>query len=163
MVERVENREGYYTYRCKICGFECRKKLIPGSNVPVTKLGDYGDNATPTPTEYADEMYEATTISFSAASGTTPAKISDSAALFGDKHFTGGMPIRVETTSGTNDGDYVIAARGILRTELQLSSDYDLTTENAATAGTVTISRIIAKPAEDMGGACPFCGSLASR
>ena len=158
MVEKVENREGYYTYRCKVCGFECVKKQIPGSEVPVTKLGNYGDNATPTPTEYIDEMYEATTISFSAASGSTPAKISDSAALFGDKHFTGGMPIRVETTSGTNDGDYTIAARGILRTELRMSSDDDFTAENAATAGTVTISRIIAKPNAQNG--CPFCGSL---
>ena len=161
MVKKVENREGYYTYRCKYCGFECRKKLIPGSNVPVTKLGNYGDNATPTPTEYIDEMYEATTISFSAVSGSTPAKISDSAALFGDKHFTGGMPIRVETTSGTNDGDYTIAARGILRTELRLSSDDDLTAENAATAGTVTISRIMAEP--DIQSGCPFCGSKNSK
>ena len=157
MVDKVENREGYYTYRCRFCGFECIKRSIPGSNVPVTKLGDYGDNATPTPTEYIDEMYEATTISFTAASGSTPAKISDAAALFGDKHFTGSLPIRVETTSGTNDGDYTIAARGILRTELRLSSDDDLTTESAATAGTVTISRIIAEPNVQDG--CPFCGS----
>ena len=159
MVQKVPNRN-YYVYRCKVCGFECRKKVIPGSNVPVTKSGNYGDSATPTPTEYADEMYENTTISFTAASGSVPAYLSDSALLFGDKHFSGAMPIRISTTSGTNDGDYTIAARGVDRGEIRLSSDDSLTTENAATAGTVTISRLIYEPNIESG--CPKCGSLSS-
>lgn len=160
MVQKVQDRD-YYTYRCSYCGFECVIKQIPGSDVPVTKLGNYGDSATPTPTEYADEMYEATTISFTAESGSTPAKISDSALLFGDKHFSSEMPIRVETESGTNDGDYTTAERGVDRGEIRLSSDDSLTTENAATAKTVTISRIISKPNIETG--CPMCGSLNSK
>lgn len=159
MVQRVENRE-YYTYRCKYCGWECFKKHLPSSGLGPTKTGSYGDNATPTPVEYADEMYTASTISFTAASGSVPAKISDAAYQFADKHILSGMPIRIETESGTNDGDYTIAARGVDRGEIRLSSDDSLTTETAVTAGEVTISRIIAEPSGDTG--CPFCHSLNS-
>ena len=132
-----------------------------GSSVPVTKTGNYGSNAVPTAESYADEMYEAVTISFTAASGDTPAYLSDSAKLFAEKHFHEGMTLRVETTSGTNDGDYTIADRGVSRDEILLSSTDSLTTEAAATAGTVTLSRVINQPNISTG--CPFCGSLASR
>jgi hypothetical protein len=148
----------YYTYKCRVCGFECRKKLIPGNSVPVTRKGDYGSEATPTPVEFADEMYEATSIAFVAAAGTTPANLTDSLYRFGDKHFSDGMTIRIETTSTTNDGDYTIADRGVTRGQILLSSTDSLTDEDASTAGTVTISRIIYKPNVPSG--CPLCGSL---
>jgi hypothetical protein len=147
-----------YTKRCPYCGFEMRTKSIHGSSVPVVKDGNYGSNATPQPVTFADEMYEATTISFVAASGTTPAYLSDSACLFGEKHFSDGMTIRVATSSGTNDGDYTIAARGVTRWEILLSSSDSLTDEDASTAGIVTISMVIYKPDESAGG-CPFCHS----
>jgi len=150
-----------YVYRCKVCGFENRKTQISGSSVPVTKTGNYGSNATPTPETYADEMYEATTIGFVAASGDDPAYLTDSAYLFAEKHFSQGMTIRVETTSGTNDGDFTIADRGVSRGEILLSSTDSLTTETASTAGTVTLSRIIYQP--DISSGCPLCGSLNSR
>lgn len=152
-MQKVQNRD-YYTYRCKYCGYECRKKLITGSSVPLTKRGDYGDSATPQPTTYADEMYEATTISFNS----TP-YIEDSANLFGKKHFTGGMTIRIATGSGTNDGDYTISDRGVTRGKILV--DESLTDENAATAGTVTISNVQYKPSVTTG--CPMCGSLNSK
>lgn len=160
MSQKVKPRD-YYTYRCQYCGSENRKHKIPQSGVPVTKRGNYGSNATPTPITYADEMYEAATISFTAASGSDPAYLTDSANLFGEKHFSGGMTIRVETTSTTNDGDYTIADRGVTRGQILLSDDDSLTSEDAATAGTVTISRVIHKPNVNSG--CPLCGSLNSR
>lgn len=103
-------------------------------------------------------MYEATTISFVAASGSTPAYLSDSTNQFGDKFFSDGMTLRVATTSGTNDGDYTIADRGVTRGQILLSSSDSLTDEDASTAGTVTLSRIIYNPDENAGG-CPFCHS----
>jgi hypothetical protein len=151
----------FYTYRCRYCGFECRSKNIPGSSVPLTKIGNYGSNATPTPETFADEMYEATTIAFVAAAGTTPAYLTDSAYLFSEKHFSSGMILRISTTSGTNDGDKTIADRGVSRNEILLSDSDSLTTETAATAGTVTISRVIYKPNINTG--CPNCGSLNSK
>lgn len=160
MTDYVRPRS-HYTYRCKVCGFENRKTLIPGSSVPGTKTGNYGSNATPTPVEYADEMYSAATISFTAASGSTPAYLADSENRFGEKCFSDGMTIRVVTTSATNDGDYTIAERGVTRGQISLVSTQDLTTEAAATAGTVTISRVIYKPQITSG--CPLCGTLASR
>lgn len=129
--------------------------------MPVTKLGNYGNNAVPSPIEYTDEMYEATTVSFTAASGDDAAYLSDSANQFREKHFTEGMTIKVETTSGTNDGNFTIADRGVSRSTILLSSSDSLTTETAATAGTVTISRIIYEPHISTG--CPYCGSLSSR
>jgi hypothetical protein len=129
--------------------------------VPVTKLGNYGNNAVPTPTEYEDEMYETATVSFTAASGDDAAYLTDSANQFREKRFTQGMTIKVETTSGTNDGNYTIADRGVSKSTILLSSSDSLTTETAATAGTVTISRIIYEPHITTG--CPFCGSLHSR
>ena len=160
MVLKIEDR-GFYTYRCQVCGLECVKKRNPESSVPVTKLGNYGDNATPTPTELEDELYTATTISFTAASGSDPATINDSAVKFVDNRFLSEMEIRVETESGTNDGDYSIAARGVSRDEIRLVSTNSLTTENAATAGEVIISRLLYQPSVSTG--CPFCGSLASK
>ena len=160
MVLKVENRD-YYTYKCKVCGMECVKVRNPESTVPVTKLGNYGDNATPTPTELAEVLYTATTISFTAASGSDPATINDSAVKFVDNRFLSEMNIRVSTTSGTNDGDYSIAARGVSRDEIRLVSTDSLTTENAATAGTVVISRLMYQPSVSTG--CSFCGSLSSR
>jgi hypothetical protein len=152
----------YYTYKCPTCGHELRKKAILGSAVPVTQTGNYGSDATPQPETFADEMYEATSISFVAAAGTTPAYLQDSAFLFGEKHFSDGMTIRVATTSGTNDGDYTIADRGVTRGEILLSSADSLTDEDASTAGTVTLSRVIYQPDESAGG-CPLCHSRNTR
>jgi len=149
------------TYRCKHCGFLCTKKTDPSLTRTKTNRGAYGGNATPDPTAWNDEQYEATSVSFVAAAGAVPAKINDSANLFADKHFTSEQPIKVETTSGTNDGDYTIAARGVSRGTLTLSSSDSLTTENAATAGTVTMSDRTYKPNVTTG--CPLCGSLDSR
>ena len=148
-MQKVPNRD-YYTFRCQYCGFECRKKLIPGSGVSLTKKGSYGDATPPTET-FADEMYEAETISFDS----TP-YLEDSANLFQSKHFSDGMTIRVETDSGTNDGDYTISDRGVTRGKILV--DESLTVESAATSGTVTTSRVIYKPTE-VGNACPFCHS----
>lgn len=158
---KPKNRKTYI-YRCGICGHECRKKLIHGSNVPLTKTGTYGNNATPTPIAFVDDMYlNARTVSFTAAAGDAPAQLADSAYLFGEKHFKQGLVIRVSTDSGTNDGDYTIADKGVSRGTILLSSSDSLTTETANTAGNVSISRIIYKPNVTTG--CPFCGSLHSK
>jgi hypothetical protein len=146
----------YYTGRCIICGWEVRNKKISYSNVPITKTGNYGSNATPQPVTFADEMYVATTISFVDASSPDAAYIADSAYLIGDKGFHTGMTIRVETTEGTNDGDFTISS--VTRGEILLTSSARLTTQSAATAGTVTISRVIYQP--QIASGCPFCGSL---
>ena len=151
-----------FKYRCQICGWECTKEQIPGTNVPVTKLGNYGSKGTPTGETFADEICSATTIRFVAAAGSEPAYLADSTNLFGEKLFKSEMPIRVETTSGTNDGDYTIAARGVSRSEITLKSTDVLTTESAAIAGTVIISRVIYKPNQSAGG-CPSCHSLNSK
>jgi hypothetical protein len=145
----------YYTGRCIICGWEVRNKKISYSNVPITKTGNYGSNATPQPVTFADEMYVATTISFVDASSPDAAYMADSAYLIGDKGFHTGMTIRVETTEGTNDGDFTISS--VTRGEILLTSSARLTTQSAATAGTVTISRVIWKP--NITSFCPFCGS----
>jgi len=149
-------------YRCKVCGFLCTKKTDPELTRKKTKLGDYGSNATPTPASWAtDEQYESTTISFTAAAGDDPATISDSANRFTACHFKSGQPIKIATTSATNDGTYTIAAMGVSRGTLTLSSSDSLTTEDAATAGTVTIYAVAYQPSVTTG--CPLCGSLASR
>uniref|UniRef100_A0A6M3K2M1 Uncharacterized protein n=1 Tax=viral metagenome TaxID=1070528 RepID=A0A6M3K2M1_9ZZZZ len=162
MVDSVKNRD-FYTYRCQVCGFENVKKRIPHSSVPVAKIGDYGSNATPTPQIYTEAyaMISSRTISFAAASGSTPAKISDAHNQFGESHFKGGMPINVTTDSGINDGNYTIAAMGVLIGDLSLSSTDSLTTETAAAAGLVTIYRRFYKPNVTTG--CPFCGTLNSK
>lgn len=149
------------TYRCKVCDFLCTKKTEPELSRTKTKTGNYGSNATPTPLAWYDEQYVATTLSFVAAAGAVPAKINDSANLFADKHFTSEQPIKIETGSGTNDGTYTIGARGVSRGTLALSTSDSLTTENAATAGSVTISDVTYKPNVTTG--CPLCGSLDSR
>lgn len=156
----THNRD-YYTYRCKICGFENRKRSSRFSDVPVTTIGNYGTDGSPVPVVFVVELYEADTISFQTATGSDPAKIRDSACLFGKKQFEAGMAIRVSTTSGINDGDYTIAEPGVMRGDLLLSSTDSLTTETAAAAGTVTISKIGYQSNVTTG--CPFCGSLASR
>ena len=161
MVDTVKPRK-YYTYRCKNCGFECRSKKIESSSVPATKRGSYGNNATPQPTTFDDEMYEAATISFTAASGSDPAYLSDSENRFGEKGFSDGMTLKVETTSATNDGTFTIGTRAVTGGKIELSDDDSLTTEDAATAGTVTLSRVIYKPQES-GTGCPFCNSLNSK
>lgn len=97
-------------------------------------------------------------LRFVAETSDTPAKIIDSANKFADKQFRNEQPIKIETTSGTNDGTYTIAARGVSRGTLTLSDDDSLTTENAATAGEVTISDVTYEPKVTTG--CPFCGSL---
>jgi hypothetical protein len=153
----IAKERGYYVGRCAVCGFEVRTNKIPGSSVPVVKTGSYQSAATPTPIEFLDEMYVASTISFVAAAGSTSAYLADSAKLFSDKQFTHGMKLRVGTTNTTNDGDYTIST--VTAGELSLTSD--LTTESSSTAGTVTLSRVIYKPNATSG--CPLCGSLASR
>ncbi|MDO8733570.1 MAG: hypothetical protein Q7K21_00230 [Elusimicrobiota bacterium] len=159
---QIAKERTFYVGRCVYCGFEIRNKKILGSSVPITKTGSYGTNATPQPVTFADEMYVATTVSFVAAAGSTPAYLADSANLFGDKGFHTGMTIRVAcSASDTNDGDFTIADGGVSRGEILLSSSDSLTTQSAASAGTVTISRVIHKPQISQG--CPFCGSLASR
>ena len=150
----------YYTYRCQYCGMECISRTTE-SGLSPTRRGDYGSNATPTPTSYVDEAYEATTISFVAETADEPAKIQDSLGRFSEKNITSGSNIRIETGSGTNDGDYTIADRGVNRKEILLSDDDSLTTESAATAGTVTISTLIYEPNVTTG--CPLCGSLNSK
>jgi hypothetical protein len=124
-------------------------------------LGDYGSKGTPPGVVFYDQHYSATTIRFVAAAGTAPAYLADSANLFGDKLLKSEMPIRVATSSGTNDGDYTIAARGVSRSEITLKSTDVLTTEIAATAGTVTISAI--KWKQNISTGCPACGSLWSK
>lgn len=158
-MDRVKQRSEY-TYRCKYCGMECASALLP-SGVPMTRTGNYGSNATPTPASHVEEMYEASTISFTAETSSDVAYLSDSKCLFGQNGLQSGMAIRVATTSTTNDGDYTINTRGIQRGKILLSSSDSLTTEDAATAGTVTISRLIYDP--NVGTGCGFCGSLNSK
>ena len=159
-MRRVRDRKED-TYRCQVCDMECVKKKMAQSNVPVTKLGNYGDNAVPTPTAYVDEVYVATTVSFTAESGSDPAYLSDSQLRFADNHIQGNWGITIATTSETNDGTYTIADRGVSRGTILLDADDSLTTESAATAGIVTISKNIYEPNITSG--CPFCGSLASK
>ena len=161
-IERVLPRK-HYTYRCQYCGHECVSKKMPQSNLPVTRTGDYGSNATPTPSIYTqdDAMISSRTISFTAASGSDPAKISDAQGKIADSHMKEGMTINVETESGTNDGNYTIADRGVSIDEVRLSSSDSLTTENAATAGLVSIYRRTYQPNVTTG--CSFCGSLNSK
>ncbi len=149
------------TYSCQVCGFENLKNKMKHSNLNVTKLGNYGDNATPTPASYSDTVYTATTVSFTAASGDDPAYLSDSAFGFADNHVPTNHALAISTTSGTNDGSYTTAARGVLPGTVTLASTDGLTTESAATAGTVTIARVIYEPNVTTG--CAFCGSLNSK
>lgn len=142
-----------HTYRCQVCGMECVNKHING--LAPTKLGNYGSNATPSPTTYSETVYEATTVSFDGDN----AKLVDSQNAFAEKHFMGGETITVETTSGVNDGTYTLAERGVTRSDLSVTTD--LTTESASAAGTVTIKRVIYQPNVTTG--CPFCGSLNSK
>ena len=146
------------TYRCQVCGMECVSKKMEQSSDPVTKSGNYGDNATPTPTTYSDTVYTASTISFVAAAGDDPAYLSDLALGFADNHLQSNWSIAITTTSGTNDGSYTIADRGVSRGTILLDDDDSLTTESAATAGEVVIKKVIYVPNITSG--CPFCGSL---
>jgi hypothetical protein len=308
-MQRVRDRKED-TYRCQVCGMECVSRKMAQSNVPVTKTGGYGDNATPTPAAYADEIYVATTISFTVETASDPAYLSDSQLGFADNHIQSNWSINIETigtdlvtdgefenwtagsldswttryatveeiknamssgscveitgtdddndssiyqdvtvtaeasyvlrgyyknasgstalyrlndntnddvidegtstdefheladstswkafsyefdapescisaevaigceddgevvyfdkvtlaTSGTNDGDYTIADRGVSRGTILLDDDDSLTTESAATAGEVTISKNIYEPNITSG--CPHCGSLNSK
>ena len=110
---------------------------------------------------YVTAMYTATSIAFVAVNGSVPAKLTDASLRFADQHIQSNMFIQIVTTSGTNDGNYTIADRGVSRGELLLGSSYDLTDESAATAGSVIIKRILFQPNVTTG--CPFCGSLNSR
>lgn len=157
--ERVP-RWGEYAYNCAYCGMQCFHYTTP-SGISSTKTGNYGSDAVPTPKELTVELVESTTISFHAASGSTPAYLADSMNQFGDNGFRAGMAIRVETTSGTNDGNYTVDTRGVSRSQLLLSTDDSLTDEAAATAGIVTISHVRTEPNITTG--CPFCGSLNSK
>lgn len=112
-------------------------------------------------TAYSDPMYTATSIGFVAASGSVPAYLTDDQYRFGDQHIQSNMTIAIAATSGTNDGDYTIADRGVSRGQILLAPSNSLTTESAATAGSVVISKIIFKPNITTG--CPFCGSMNSK
>lgn len=160
-LHEIPKRLGNLTYRCQYCGHECVEKTGLPSGLSPTKRGSYGAACTPTPAEYEEELYEASTISFTAATSTEAAQISDSALQFLEKHIISEMVISIETDSGTNDGTYTIASRGVTRSTISLSSSDDVTTESAATAGTVTINRVIYSP--NVTGGCGFCGSLNSR
>jgi hypothetical protein len=149
------------TYRCKYCNWLCTKRTVPELTRVKTKTGNYGSTGTPSPAAYTVEQYEATTISFVAETASTPAELNDSASLFTDKNFRSGQLIVVETTSGTNDGTYTLADQAVTRDTLLLDSDGSLSTESAATAGTVTISASIYEPSVTKG--CPFCGSMNSK
>jgi hypothetical protein len=149
------------TYRCQVCNMECVSKNMEQSSNPVTKSGNYGDNATPTPTTYSDTVYTASTISFTAAAGDDPAYLSDSMLGFADNHIQSNWTIAVTATSGTNDDSYTIADRGVSRGTILLDDDDSLTTETAATAGEVIIKKVIYEPNITSG--CPFCGSLNSK
>lgn len=109
--------------------------------------------------KYEDTLYTASSISFQAAAGSEPAKILDSDYKFAEKLIKAHQLIRIATDSGTNDRDCGIADRGVSRGEIRL--DIDLTTESAAAAGTVIISRLIDQPNISTG--CPLCGSMNSR
>lgn len=128
-------------------------------NRSKTKLGNYGSNATPTPTTYDDELYEAETISFvlEMGSGSPVYKIVDADYKFGEKHIQDHWTLIVETDSGTNDGTYTIASGGVSRGTIVVSES--LSTEPSP--GTVVLSRRIYKPNVTTG--CPFCGSLNSK
>jgi hypothetical protein len=110
---------------------------------------------------HSSAIYTATSIAFFAASGSVPAYLTDSQYRFGDQHIQSNIMIAIATTSGVNDANYTIADRGVSRGEILLSSTDTLTTETAAAAGSVVISKIIFKPNITTG--CPFCGSLNSR
>ena len=188
MVLRVKNRSEY-TYRCKICGFENSHTQMPQTTIPVTGIGDYGYDATPTPTTNNITVYTATSISFRSASGDVPAKLSDSLYRFADKHIKPSWNITIETESGTNDGSYTIAEMGVARGEISLTTtastpnylmiageyviiageyvtigdatNIGLINESAQDAGQVTIKKVSYKPQIIKG--CPLCGSLNSR
>ena len=112
-------------------------------------------------TAYSSPIYTATSIGFVAASGSVPAYLTDDQYRFGDQHIQSNATIAIATDSGTNDANYTIADRGVSRGQILLSASDSLTTEDAATAGTVIISKIIFQPNITTG--CPFCGSLNSR
>jgi hypothetical protein len=156
------------TYPCRVCGMTCIKaKSIPanptqwGISRGITQTGSYAEG-TPPPTTFDLEVYETATISFSAETDTAPAKIADSECRLADKGFVPGEAIVISTESGTNDGTYTLAERGaISRASLALATGSTLSDEDAATAGTVTISVRTYKPNVTTG--CSFCGSLNSR
>lgn len=160
MENRVPDRKEN-TYRCQVCGMECVSKRMKQSTLSVTKLGNYGDNATPPQKTYSDDVYTAGTIAFVAAAGDDPAHLTDSALGFADNHIQSNWSIEIETDSGTNDGTYTIADRGVSRGEILLDESDSLTDEDAATAGSVTISKVIYEPNITSG--CSFCGSLNSK
>jgi hypothetical protein len=157
----IPERLGNLTYRCKYCGQECVEKTGLASGLSPTKKGSYGASCTPTPASYNDLIYTASTISFTAATATEAAKINDSALMLAEKHITPEVVIAVVTGSGTNDGTYTIEVRGVAPGVLSLSSSDDVTTEDAATAGEVSIYRTIYQP--NVTGGCGFCGSLNSK
>ena len=95
---------------------ECVSKKMLQSSDPVTKTGNYGDNATPTPTTYSDDVYTASTVSFTAESGDDPAYLSDSAYGFADNHIQSNWSIEIETigTELITDGEFELWTSGVL-------------------------------------------------
>jgi hypothetical protein len=193
MAQAVKHRSEY-TYRCKYCGFENFStqidELAPAglsgtAGVSITNLGNYGNNATPAPAQDTVTVYTSTSLSFTAASGDVYAKLSDSMNRFTDKHIKPGWGITIVTESGTNNGSYTIADKGVNRSEISVTDDdpsylmiageyvmvngeyvivgdsVGFTTETAATAGQVTIKKIIYVPEITTG--CYFCGTLNSK
>lgn len=167
MMERVPV-ESELTRRCRVCNFPIiLKKQISANPTPwgvargITPRGSYQSDTVPTPESFNVELCESDTISFSAASGDTPAKILDSAKRLADLCLKPGDTIIISHTEGSNNGTYALAERGgVTSGELSLASGYNLTTQAVAAAGTVTISVRRFKPSVSTG--CPFCGSLNS-
>lgn len=151
-----QNDRDNVAYKCQICGFENVTERINGRNPTV--IGDYGSNATPTPTTYDDEMYQSDTITFIYTPLISPLKrIVDSNQSFRDKHIMDHWTLVISTDSGINDGTYTVTSGGVSRGEILVEES--LTDE--ATPGTVTISRRIYQPNITTG--CPFCGSKNSK
>jgi hypothetical protein len=113
----------------------------------IWKNGMVKRNGTNIVTTTGVSTYSATTISFADAD---PDTIDDSASGLGN--FIAGQQIIVTSTSGTNDGTYIIVTStsgtndgtytiaSVAAGTITLVTGDTLTTENAATAGTVTVS-----------------------
>lgn len=154
------------TYRCPTCGFECVRKVGLASGLPVTKIGNYGASGGPLPTTYEiSDVHEYTVPAgnnaFVAASGSDLAYLYDPTQQVSLRRIIGGETITVSTTSGTNDGTYVLDEKGVALDKLLLASGYDFTTEDGGAAGTITLGVVSYKPNVTTG--CPFCGSLNTR
>jgi len=166
MVQRVKNRSEY-TYRCRICGFENLHTKMPQTDVPVTKIGDYGANGTPTPETYNLSCYdtsvfypETPSISYFAAAGGIDAYMLDTRQKFVEFGFMTLRNLYVYTSSGLILGNYTISERGVSPQRVYVEEDFGMDL-GAAEVGYTIIYKRSYRPSVSTG--CPFCGSLASR